>query len=205
MSILLVLALLQDATKDDVLRLAREGAKEEALLAKIGRTVYKLTVDEIVELKKAGLPEKVLARMIEGPRDVKVTNLAHKPIGAAVRNGVLEITTSGGLAKGDSVQLPGGELRISVDGAPRAVTVKAPATLTFRGCDLDDFEVVTLYIEDAKGSETCMVEMRTKDRPRVVGVPRPVGARLVRDGLFERIADGLPRLIGALTDGLFGF
>ena len=55
-----------------------------------------------------------------------------------------------------------GEYALTIQGRPTACTVKTPATLTFRGCDLEDFEVVTLYIEDARGTDTLRVETKLK-------------------------------------------
>jgi hypothetical protein len=166
MTILLAALLcFQDSvTKDEVVRLTKEGVKEEEILKKIEKVKFKLSVDEIVELKKAGVSEKVIARMIEGPREAKVTNLAHKPITLRLNGTSLDIGLGGEtINPGATVQIgASGEYTVTVNGRPTICRVKTPATLTFRGCDLEEFEVVTLFIEDARGSDTCLVESRVK-------------------------------------------
>jgi len=161
----LMLVLLQDSvTKEEVVRLAKEGASEGAILEKIGGAKFRLSADDVVELKKAGVGERVIARMVEGPREAKVTNLAHKAVSIRVIGTTIEVGDLGEkVERGATVALAAsGEYTVRVNGHPTACTVKTPATLTFRGCDLDDFEVITLYVEDARGSDTCRVETRLK-------------------------------------------
>ena len=152
--------LLQDPpTVQDVLRLSKEGVKEEEILKRIASTKFVLSVDEIVGLKKEGVAEKVIARMIAGPSDVKATNLAHKAVAMRVVGSTIEVGWGESLAPGASLQLPAsGEFALVVNGRKTACTVKTPATLTFRGSNHEEFEVVTLYIDDARGSDTCRVE-----------------------------------------------
>ena len=175
-TLLLAMALLaQDATRDDVVRLTKEGKTEEEIVARIGRTRFKLSVDDIVELKKAGVGEKVLARMVSGPLDLTVTNRAHKSVWVDVRDGEVRVGSGRELKPGETVSLSGGaDLKVSVNGQPRNVKVTSPATLTFRGANLERFEVITLYVEAAEGeSETCLVELVVREE-RVVEVPRPL-------------------------------
>lgn len=160
-----LLAVQAPATKDDVIRLTREGVREEALLAYVSPVKFKLSVDDIVQLKTAGVSEKVIARMIEGPREAKVVNLAHKAVSIQLIGSEIHLNSEGtSVAPGATVALPAsGELSIWVGGRETSCRVKTPATLTFRGSVHADFEVVTLYIDDARGSDTCRVEMRVNN------------------------------------------
>ena len=194
--LLALLLLAQDTTKDDVVRLTREGVSEEAILAKIGQARFKLSVDDIVELKKAGVGEKVLARMVSGPLDLTVVNRAHKSVWVEVREGEVRIGTGRELKPGETAHLSGGaDLKVSVNGQPRNVNVSSPATLTFRGANLEKFEVVTLYVDDGKGgeSDTCLVELVIRDE-RVIEVPRAAGPppgthRVLEGGFLDRLWD----------------
>lgn len=163
--ILLAALLAQTAvTKDEVVRLTKEGATETDIVARIAGTKFRLSADDIVELKKAGVAEKVIARMIEGPREAKVVNLAHKAVVLRVSGSTIDVGWTGEtVAAGATSAIPAsGEYALTIQGRPTACTVKTPATLTFRGCDLEDFEVVTLYIEDARGTDTLRVETKLK-------------------------------------------
>ena len=209
--LILLLALLQDVTKDDVLRLTKEGKPEAEILRAIGPAKFKLSADEVVELKKAGVAEGVLSRMILGPTDIAVENKAHKPVRIRVLNGVVEIGVGEELRPGQSIRLPGaGEFGVTVDGRPRGVKVKTPATLTFRGCDVEKFEVVTLYVEGPSGSDTCVVESRMKETgvapppPPALGPP-PGSRRIMRGGPLDRTMEFVGGLPGGISDVLFGW
>lgn len=209
--LLLIALLLQSATKDDVLRLTKDGKPEAEILKSIGSATYKLTADEVVELKKAGVGERVLSRMILGPSEISVQNLAHKPLRVRVLNGVIEIGVGEELARGASITLPGsGDFAVTVDGRPRSVRVKTPAALTFRGCDVEKFEVVTLYIDGPSGSDTCVVESRMKDTTSQAPPPPPAGPppgarRVLRGGLMDRTMDFVGGLPGGISDVFFGW
>ncbi len=202
MTMLLAILLAQDLTKADVLRLTKEGKPEAGILQAIGTSTFKLSADEVVELKKAGVAEAVLARMIAGPSTIAVENRAHKPLRIRLHEGVIEVGIGEELRPGQSIRLPGaGEFAITVDGRPRTAKVKTPATLTFRGCDLEKFEVVTLYIDGASGSDTCVVESRGKEAPEPpVSAPLPP-PRLLRGGPLERTMDFVGRLPGRIFSG----
>lgn len=207
----LALALAQEVGKDDVLRLVKEGKPEGEILRAIGSATFTLSADEVVELKKAGVPDGVLARMISGPAEIAVENKAHKPVRIRVRDGTVEVGVGEELGPGRSIKLPGaGDFALTVDGRPRSVRVKTPATLTFRGCDVEKFEVVTLYIDGPSGSDTCVVESRTKEAaaPSVVVVfpgPPPGSRRILRGGPLERTMDFVGGLPGGIADILFGW
>ena len=220
--LLFALAAAQDVTKDDVLRLTREGKPAPEILRAIGAAKFKLTADDVVELQKAGVAEPVLQRMILGPSEITVENRAHKPVRIRVKDGMIEVGVGEELAPGASIRLPGpshagadakaGEFGVSVDGRPRSPRVKTPATLTFRGADLEKFEVVTLYIEGPGGtSDTCLVESRTKETSRAELPPAPPAGpppgarRILRGGPLDRTVDFVGRLPGRITDIFIGW
>jgi hypothetical protein len=206
----LLLLLAQDVTKDDVLRLVKEGKPEAEILKAIGPAKFKLSADDVIELKKAGVAEAVLSRMILGPSDIAVENKAHKPVRIQVRDGVVQIGVGEELRPGESIRLPGaGEFAVTVGGRPRSVKVKTPATLTFRGCDVEKFEVVTLYVDGPSGSDTCVVESRIKETSHAPLAPPagpPPGARrALRGGPLDRATDFVGGLPGGIADILFGW
>ena len=156
-----LLALQQQPTvKDEIIRLSRAGASEETLLTLVRSVKLKLSVDDIVEMKRAGVSEKVITRLIEGPSEAKVVNLAHKSVGYRLIGNELHLGCDGTtIAPGQTVQLPlSGDYSVWVGGRETSCRVKTPATLTFRGSNHPEFEVVTLYVEDARGSDTVRVE-----------------------------------------------
>lgn len=160
-----LLAFQQPTLKDEIIRLAKAGASEEFLLAKAATVRAKISVDDIVDLKKAGVPEKVIARMIEGPSDAVAFNLAHKAVSVRVIGSEIHIGSEGtAIARGAAVSLPlSGDYHVWVNGRETPCRVKTPAVLTFRGSIHPEFEVVTLYIEDARGTDTCRIEGRVKE------------------------------------------
>jgi hypothetical protein len=210
LTLLFALLAAQDVGKDDVLRLTKEGKPEAEILKALGSATFKLSADEVIELKKAGVAEAVLSRMILGPSDIAVENKAHKAVRIQVRDGVIRIGAGEELRPGESIRLPGaGEFAVTVDGRPRSVKVKTPATLTFRGCDVEKFEVVTLYVDGPSGSDTCVVESRIKETSYVPVAPPagpPPGARRVlRGGPLDRTMDFVGGLPGGIADVLFGW
>lgn len=195
--LLAMLFLGQDATKDDVLRMTKEGRAEEEILAKIGKARFSLSVDEIVELKKAGVGEKVLARMVSGPLDLTVINRAHKSVWIEVREGQVRVGAGREVKPGETAHFSGGkDLPVWVNGQERNVKVTSPSTLTFRGANLEKFEVITLYVDGEKGqSDTCLVELVVREErapdPRASGPP-PGTRRVLRGGILERLWDWSP-------------
>lgn len=205
MAALLALLLAQDLTKDDVLRLTKEGKPEAEILKAIGPARFALSADEIVALKQGGVAAAVLSRMIAGPSEITAENRAHKPLRLRISGGTVEVGVGEELAPGASIRLPGaGEFAVTVDGRPRSVKVKTPATLIFRGCDTEAFEVVTLFIEGPSGGDTCVVESRGKERP-AAPLPFPGPRRILRSGPLDRVMDGLGTLPGGVADRLFGW
>ncbi len=155
-------------TKDDVIRLAREGAAEEAILAKVAKSRLKLSADDVVELKKAGVSERVIARLLETPRELRVANLSHKSVRISLRAGTIDI----GFKEGQEIPPGGarefeaaGEFALTFEGGSTTYRVKTPASLTFRGCDIAQVEVLTVQMEDPSGRRTGIVEARGKVLP----------------------------------------
>lgn len=214
-SLLLILLVLQDpATQQDVLKLARDGAKDEVLLEKIGKATFKLSPDDVVALKKAGVSDAVLSRMITGPSEIKAVNLSHKDVRIVVQDKTLDVRFASGheIARGKTVDLPAaGTFTVTVQGRTTAQKVRTPATLTFRGADLSGFEVLTLLVEDADGKRTIMLQTRDKDpantraRAAYRRGPPPGSGRIMRGGLFDRVVDGVTGSIGAVADFLTGY
>ena len=211
--ILILLTLQEPVTQDDVLKLAGDGAKDEVILKTIGRATFDLSPDDIVALKKAGVSDAVLSRMITGPSEIKAVNLSHKDVRIAVQGKTLDVRFTSGHAipRGKTVDLPAaGEYAITVQGSRTTTTVKTPATLTFRGADLSGFEVFTLLVEDADGKRTCMLQTRDKDpkgatRGAFRRGPPPGSGRILRGGLFDRLVDGVTGAIGGVADFLTGY
>jgi hypothetical protein len=205
-TLLLALLLAQDVTKDDVVRLTKEGKPEAEILKAIGPARFKLSADDVIELKKAGVAEAVLARMIGGPAELAVENRAHKPVRIRVQGDTIEVGVGEELRPGQSIRLPGaGEFAVTVDGRPRSVRVKTPASLTFRGCDVEAFEVLTLFIEGPAGSDTCVVENRVKEPRPSQPLPPPLPPRRIGRGTLDRTMDAVGRMPGAVADVLFGW
>jgi hypothetical protein len=196
-----LLLLQQGLTKDDVLRLTKEGEKEEAILRKIGDARFALGTGDVVGLKKAGVGDRVIARMVAGPSELKLENLSHRGVGVAIQGNVITVGLGDQYPPGARADLAAaGEYTLQVPGRRSSTTLKTPATLTFRGCNLDKFEVVTLYIESPSGLDTCFVELNLKPQPEPefvpAGAPPPIGTRpLLRVGLLERLMD----LVGSLA------
>jgi hypothetical protein len=200
MSILMGVLLLlpQDLTKDDVVRLVQAGATEEAILGKIGNAKFALGADDVVALKKAGVPDRVVARMVSGPSELKLENLSHRGVGVTIQGNVITVGLGDQYAPGSKADLAAsGEYTLQVPGRRSSTTLKTPATLTFRGCNLDRFEVVTLYIESPAGLDTCFVELNLRPQAEAEafpgGVPPslPAPIRLRRSGFLELLMDAM--------------
>ena len=176
--ILAALLLLQDpVTPDDVIRLTKAGTADAEILQKLGSARYDLSAEQIIALKKAGVSDRIVNRMIAGAKELFVKNLSHKSVRISVRGDRIDVSTTRGeeLARGAGRHFRGsGTYTVTVDGRPTSGKVKTPANLTFRGCNIQDFEVLTLYIEGANGNDTVLIQMRDKtaaqaqSRPRVV-------------------------------------
>jgi hypothetical protein len=167
MSLLLVAfaAFQGSVTKEEMIRLSKEGASEASLLDRASQFRGTLSADEVVELKAAGLSDPVVVRLLEGPRDLKVLNLAPKPVTLRIVGSTLRLGEEGEIIlPGSSLSLPArGEYTLVIRGRETAGRVTTPATLTFRGSIHPEFEVVTLYVDDARGSDTWRVESRIRD------------------------------------------
>lgn len=178
MTWILAALLAQQIAPDDVVRLAREGKTEAEILRAIGSTAFTLSADDVVALQRAGVPPRVLERMVAGPSEIAVENRSHAALRIRVVGRTIEVGAGEELAPGASVRLPGkGEFDVTVDGRPRALRVKTPAALAFRGSSREEFEVITLYVDDASGSDTCLVRSRITEiveREVLVPVPAPV-------------------------------
>jgi hypothetical protein len=190
-----VLALaVQDVTKDDVVRLTKEGISQDVILKKIGSAKFALSVDEIVELKKAGVGEKVLARMVSGPSELRLENLSHRGVKLSIEGSNIVVGLGDQYPSGTRVELPAsGEFTVWIPGRRNSTTLRTPATLTVRGCNLEKFEVVTLYIESPAGLDTAFLDLNIRPEPEpayVVPVGPPAGSsRIMHGGFLDRLWD----------------
>ena len=183
----------QDLTKDDVVKLSKEGVSQDVILRKIGSAKFALSVDEIVELKKAGVGEKVLARMVSGPSELRLENLSHRGVKLSIEGSNLTVGLGDQYPSGTRVELPAsGEFTVWIPGRRHSTTLRTPATLTVRGCSLEKFEVVTLYIESPAGLDTCFLDLNIHPEPEQVVVPvgPPIGSsRVMHGGFLDRLWD----------------
>jgi hypothetical protein len=183
MTWILAALLAQQISTDDVVRMTREGRTESEILRSIGSASFQLSSDDVVSLQRAGVSQTVLGRMIAGP-GMTAQNRAHSSVRIRVNGRTIEVGAGEELAPGASIRLPGsGEYEVTVDGRPRELRVKAPAALTFRGSSHEEFEVVTLYVEDASGTDTCMIRSRitpTVEHREVLPPPYPYPIRYPR-------------------------
>lgn len=212
-----LLSLQDPVTVDEVLRLTGQQAGDEAILERIGSTSFTLVTDDLVKLKQAGVSDRVLKRMISGPREIRTANCSHKDVRLQLLKGKLDINLEKGqsLTRGADLTLPGSGLyAITVEGRQTTHAFSTPATLTFKGCDIDNLEVLTLQIKDADGSRTMIVQTRSKT-PAAAGVyamPRapyrglpPGSARIMRGGLLNCLVDGVTSFVDVVADVLWHF
>jgi len=77
------------------------------------------------------------------------------------------------------------------------MAIKTPATLTVRGCNVEKFEVVTLYVETPSGVDTCFLDLNVKPQiePEYVPAGPPIGSSRVLNGGF---LEGLWNCIGSI-------
>lgn len=70
-----------DSGADDILKLARNGAGERALIDAVDRHPgrFSLSTDDVVELKKANVPDAVVVRMLKKQVDVRPAAAAPGP------------------------------------------------------------------------------------------------------------------------------
>lgn len=175
-------AFAQELTKDDIVRLAKEGVSDDVIVAKIRQEKkgFALSPDDILALKKSGVSDKVLEAMmaqeakpeeprptVEADANAVLKNSSHREMRVAVdaKERTLNLSrTAGVLLKKDDVagwKLAEGAWTIAIDGQPTIDTFEvkagAPAMLTLKGADTSYIDVVTLIVEDGNGRNVTIV------------------------------------------------
>ncbi len=170
-------ALAQQITKDEIIKMSKEGVGEDVIVAKIkaDKAAFALSTDDILELKKAGVGDKVLKAMVESkPADSKpqatlakeanviAKNSAHVPVyvtvdekekvfNVSLKNGA-EMKVDGPVA---GWKLADGDWTIAIEGRKTidtfAVATGTPTNLTFGGANTSYVELVTLICESKSG------------------------------------------------------
>lgn len=185
MSVWMLLIALVAITKEEIVKLSKEGVSEEIILAKIAqdKTVFNLTADEILELKKEGVGEKVIAQMLNGSRPKNagkaliVTNASHRSIrvGLSDEDRVFQVSDAVGeeIPRGGILDLSAkaGEFSLVVNGVSYRHRIHVPARVTFSGCNMAQAEVLTLTIEDEQGREVVLLDSKEKPLPSQIRTP----------------------------------
>lgn len=186
--------------KDDVARLLKAEVSEELILAKIDleRASFRLTVDDVVELKGLKATDKLLAKMLAGqepapaPRaeapapvpggskTLSLKNASHRAVKVSVdaKQGIVDFSLSRGadLPVGGSLELQvaPGEYAVAIEGRATIEKVKvgdAPALVTVRGADTEYLDVQTAVVEDAGGRRVVLLHSQGKLTPGQVPAP----------------------------------
>ncbi|MBI2899447.1 MAG: hypothetical protein HYY17_04640 [Planctomycetes bacterium] len=205
MTLLLALGLLfPQITKEEVIKMVQDGVAEETILAKIDRdgTVLKLSADDIVEMKKAGVSDRILRRLMgETTREgqgLGIENRSHRAFKVSIdpKAKAIRFFEDGGveIARRQSVELeaPEGTYAVFLRGRKTSYKVTTPVKMTIRGCDITEVEVMTAYLGDGRDAKTLLLMADSKQRPQPA-YERPtypayvVRARARVPGLFEDV------------------
>ncbi len=214
MTLILALGLLFQLTKEDIIKMSKEGVAEEKILAKIEqeRPALKLSADDILEMKNAGVTERVLQKLLglqdrgEG-KGLALENRSHRSVRISVdaRTRTIRFLSDAGteLSRRSSVELeaPDGTYQVFIGAKRTSYRVTTPAKLTLRGCDIDELEVLTAYVGDGRDAKTFLLVANSKpakelnyDRPTAPSFAvraRSRGLTLadIIAGFFRGIAD----------------
>jgi hypothetical protein len=198
-------ALAQQITKEDVIKLVKEGIGEETIVAKIrhDKATFVLSTDDILALKKAGVPDKVIAAMIESTppgtqpsapplvlekeANVIVKNSSHAAVFLTVdpAEKVFNVSRSKGselaVDKLAGWRLAEGAWTIAIEGHKTidvfTVGGAQGVNLTFQGANTSYVELVTLIAQDKNGRQVSIISSVGKvsedQRMRRSGIRRP--------------------------------
>jgi len=177
MNLVLALAfLISGVGKDELLKLKKAGVDDETILAKIDQEgATALSVDEIIELKTAGISEKIIQRMLGAVRaegkGLIVHNRSHRAVGVKVDPTAKEIRFLEGseLAGKSATELeaPDGDYAVVINGRRTRHMVSTPGEVTIRGCNIDEFEVLTAYVGEGQAKKTFLLYHKSKEAPQV--------------------------------------
>jgi len=197
-------ALAQQITKEDVIKLVKEGIGEETIVAKIrhDKAVFVLNTEEILALKKAGVPDKVIAAMIESTppgtqpsappltlekeANVLVKNSSHTTVFVTVdaKEKVFNVSRSKGSELAIEAlagwKLADGSWTIAIEGHKTidvfTVGGSQGVNLTFQGANTSYVELVTLIATDQNGRQVSIIssvgKLSEDQRPRRAGIRR---------------------------------
>lgn len=181
----LILALLVELTKEDIIRMTREGVSDEAILAKIDqeRAAIRLSSDDIVEMKQAGVSERVINRLLsraagEG-RGLALENRSHRGVRVQVDASTKTIHFLGdsgtdvGRKTTTELEAPDGTYQVIIRGRKTRFQVTTPAKLTLRGCDNDELEVLTAYVGEGRDAKTFLLLANSKPAKEIQVVQQP--------------------------------
>lgn len=178
-------------TKEDVAKLARAGVSDDLIIAVIdqAKTSLALSADDILALKKDGVSDKVLAAMVGkgarpeaappkagGDTNLTVKNTSHRGIKVVVdeREQVVNFTQATGtdLDRGTSLafSVKAGEYKVAIEGSLSRHRIQLPGTLLVRGTETEYLDVMTLTMEDGRGSEVMIMHSQGK---QMAGQRRP--------------------------------
>ncbi len=175
-------ALAQAITKDEIIKLSKEGVGEEVIIAKIkmDRPAFVLSADDILDLKKQGVSDKVIAAMIEmKPADAKPQATLAKNANVIAKNSsfVPMYVTVDETEKAFSVSLKNGaEMKVdalagwklapgtwtvAIEGRKTIDTFEVKeggaVNLTFNGANTSYLELVTLIVEGGGERLVCII------------------------------------------------
>jgi hypothetical protein len=198
LALILALAALQEGsfTKQDILKLSKAGIGEEIILTKIEQEKRSLAIKpaDLEELRKAGVSEKVLARLAElvgaapktepktetpavkpSSKPVVLRNVSHRAVKVAVNetDRMIDFSTRLGteLPQGGTLETAAGpgEYWISIEGWPTTEKVRVPETgsclLTVRGADTEYIDLQTIVAEDEDGRRVVILHTQGKLTP----------------------------------------
>ncbi|MBI4565070.1 MAG: glycine zipper family protein [Planctomycetes bacterium] len=181
----------QDADKPigagEVIRMAKAGIGDDVILAKIDDVgAAKLSDEDVLALKNAGVSETVIRRLLsKSGMNVVFKNASHRAVKISIdekeRFVSFSMTHGTDVPPGGTVDLsaPAGAYRIAIEGRPTTEGVRVPAegscTLTVKGADTSYIDLQTVVAEDAEGQRVVLLHVQGKipvserRRPSVYG------------------------------------
>ena len=175
MNVLLAFSILfASITKEEIVKLSQDGVSDDTIIAKIrqDRSAFRLSADEILELKKAGVSDRVVQAMLgsftskEG-KGLEIENRSHRGVRVYVdpENRAIHFLDQGDeIEKKTTVEFeaPDGVYQVHINGRKTSYKVTTPVKLTIRGNDVTEMEVLTAYVGAGKSAKTFLILAREK-------------------------------------------